>query len=120
MLRSLFQIEKKEKRLWPVGFNFRSWDTEYVCVGQCLGVVSFSFEVVRPRGCFCDGSRVYPFPGSAKKHMKRLKCACRTKKAPGLGRKCSQTKGSGSCCILGVGHSHRCEVHFLDIKAFPR
>lgn len=71
-------------------------------------VVPFSFEMVGPCGCFCDGSRVYLFPGSANKHMKRLKCACRTKKAPGLGRKCSQTKGSGSAWILGVGPSHRC------------
>lgn len=81
-------------------------------MGQGLGG-SFSFEMVRPCGWFCDGSRVYLFPGSAKKRMKRLKCACRTKKAPGLGRKCSQTKGSGSGWILGAGPSHRCWVLYF-------
>lgn len=118
MLRSLFQIGKK-RRGCGQGVLTSVAGTGSTSVWGSALVVSFSFEVVRPRGCFCDGSRVYPFPGSAKKRMKRLKCACRTKKAPGLGRKCSQTKGSGSGWILGVGHNHQREVHFLDIEAFP-
>lgn len=118
MLRSLFQIEKERRGCGQWVLTSLAGTGSTSVWGSAL-VVSFSFEMLRPRGCFCDGSRVYLSPGSAKEYMKRLKCACRTKKAPGSGRKCSQTKGSGSGWTLGVGPNHRCEVHFLDIKAFP-
>lgn len=54
-----------------------------MCLCGAVGLlVSFSFEVLRPGGCFCDASFVYLFPGPAKKRMKRLKCAFRAPRRP--------------------------------------
>lgn len=81
-------------------------------------MVSFSFEVVGPRGCFCDGSRVHLFSGSAKKSTKRLKNVLAGPRRPqAWTERVPKQRGPG--WILGVGPNHRCEVHFLDIKAFP-
>lgn len=68
-----------------------------------------SFEVVMPRGCFCDRSRAYLFPVFGKKHMKRLKCACRTEKDTGEGRGESVPKHRGptQVGIPGVGRNRR-------------
>lgn len=76
-----------------------------------------------PSRCVCDRSRVYLFPISGKKHVKRLECACRTKKdrSEAWGESVPKQRGPTQVGIPGVGRSHRYKVqqHFSDNEAFP-
>lgn len=71
------------------------------------------FVIDRVRICFL----------SLEKSMKRLKCACRTKKDRGeaWGENGPKQRGPTQVGIRGVGGNHRYEVQqrFSDNKAFP-
>lgn len=77
-----------------------------------------------PSRCVCDRSRVYLFPIFGKKHVKRLECACRTKKdrSEAWGESVPKQRGPTQVGILGVGRSidTRCSSTSQIMRLFHR